>query len=214
VGGRLVGHASHVVFGPGWRQSVVRAALALLLLGALFWALPIRHAGEEPGHHTVPPVALDPFERAGVTEFRDGQRGPAFRLALLGGAEATLDTWKDKLVVLNFWATWCAPCTAEMPSLEQLWQRYRGRGLVVVAISVDRGAPRALIEPYLANLGLTFPVLLDPQMATANAWRVPGVPATFVVRPGGEVAGMAVGLRDWNSWEMRTLLERLLPEVP
>jgi len=74
-------------------------------------------------------------------------------------------------------------------------------------------APRTLIEPYLRTMRLTFPVLLDPQMETANAWRVPGVPATFVIRPGGEVVGMAIGLREWDSQEMRALLEPMLPPV-
>ena len=181
-----------------------------MLLGALFWALPTRKPGEDGGHHATHVPALDPWEKAGVTELKDGQRGPAFRLALFTGSEATLDTWKDKLVVLNFWATWCTPCTAEMPALEALWREYRERGLVVVGVSVDRGAPRPLIEPYLRNLDLTFPILLDPQMEVANAWRVPGVPATFVIRPGGEVVGMAIGIREWNSKEMRALIEPLL----
>jgi peroxiredoxin len=204
------------LLGPNRRQSLIRAALALVLLGALFWALPIRRAGEQGGHHTehAPPELaprLDPFEKAGITELKEGQRGPAFRLPLFTGGEATLDTWKGKLVVLNFWATWCSPCTAEMPTLEALWRDYRERGLVVVGVTVDRAAPRALIEPYLKSLGLTFPVLLDPQMETANAWRVPGVPATFVIRPGGEVVGMAIGIREWDSKEMRALLEPMLP---
>ena len=196
--------------GTSWRQSLIRAALAMVLLGALMWALPTRRPGEEGGHHADHAPRLDAFEKAGVTELKEGQRGPTFRLSLFTGGEATLDTWKDKLVVLNFWATWCTPCTAEMPSLERLWRQYRERGLVVVGVSVDRGAPRALIEPYLKNLDLTFPILLDPQMETANAWRVPGVPATFVIRPGGDVAGMAIGIREWNSKEMKALLERML----
>jgi peroxiredoxin len=196
--------------GTSWQQSLIRAALALVLLGGLFWALPNRRPGEEGGHHAEHAPRLDAFETAGVTELKEGQRGPAFRLPLLTGGEATLDTWKDQLVILNFWATWCTPCTAEMPSLEALWREYRGRGLVVVGVSVDRGAPRILIEPYLKNLDLTFPVLLDSQMEMANAWRVPGVPATFVIRPGGEVVGMAIGAREWNSREMKALLERML----
>ncbi len=203
------------MLGANWRQSVVRAALALVLLGGLFWALPMRRAGEDAGHHAehAPPPTLDPFEKAGVTELKEGQRGPAFRLPVFTGGEATLETWKDKLVVLNFWATWCTPCTTEMPTLENLWRDYRERGLVVVGVSVDRGAPRTLIEPYLRTMRLTFPVLLDPQMETANAWRVPGVPATFIIRPGGEVVGMAIGLREWDSQEMRALLEPMLPPV-
>lgn len=191
---------------------LVRGGLALLLLGALMWALPVRRAGEEGGHHAAHAPALDLFERAGVTEFTEGQRGPGFRLARFpDGAMVGLEDWRDKLVVVNFWATWCTPCTIEMPTLEALWRAYRDRGLVVAGISVDRGAPRALIEPYIRNLDLTFPILLDPEMKTAVAWRVTGLPATFIVRPGGEVAGMAVGPREWASDEMRALLETMLP---
>jgi hypothetical protein len=84
---------------------------------------------------------------------------------------------------------------------------------VVVGVSVDRGGPRALLDPYLRNLGLTFPILLDPDMGTAGAWRVTGIPATFVIRPGGEVAGLAIGPREWNSGEMRALLETMLPSA-
>ena len=199
--------------GASWRQSLVRGLLALVLLGALVWALPIRRPGEQSGHHAEPVRPLDPFEKAGVTELKDGQRGPAFRVAMLTGGEATLDTWKGKLVILNFWATWCTPCTIEMPSLERLWRVYRDRGLVVLGVSVDRGAPRALIDPYLKNLDLTFPILLDPHMEAANSWKVPGVPATFVIRPGGEVTGMVIGFREWDSKEMRALLESLLPRA-
>ena len=201
------------VLGASWRQSQIRGALALVLLGALFWLLPTRRPGQEGGHHADHPPRLDAFEKAGVTELKEGQRGPAFRLPLFTGGDATLETWKDRLVVLNFWATWCTPCTVEMPSLERLWRTYGRRGLVVVGVSVDRGAPRALIEPYLQNLHVTFPILLDPQMDTANAWKVPGVPATFVIRPGGQVAGMVFGFREWDSQEMRALIESLLPRL-
>ena len=199
--------------GANWRQSLVRGVLALVLLGALVWVLPIRRPGEQGGHHAEQAPRLDPFEKAGVTELKEGQRGPAFRGTMLTGGEATLEAWKGKLVILNFWATWCTPCTIEMPSLERLWHTYRDRGLVVVGVSVDRGAPRALIDPYLKNLGLTFPILLDPNMEAANSWKVPGVPATFVIRPGGEVTGMVIGFREWDSKEMRALLESLLPSA-
>jgi peroxiredoxin len=207
------GWAAHTLGGAG-SHAWVQALAALVLLAVLLWALPSRRAGEEGGHHAVHAPVADPFERAGVTELTEGQRGPAFRLARLDGGWATQDTWKGRLVVLNFWATWCTPCTVEMPTLEALWREYRDRGLVVVGVSVDRGAPRALIEPYVRNLGLTFPILLDPDMRTADAWRVRGLPATFVVRPGGEVAGMALGAREWNSAEMKALIESLLPGGP
>jgi len=137
--------------------------------------------------------------------------GAGFTLLTLDGGRASLTDHRDKLVVLNFWATWCQPCTVEMPSLEALWRRYRDRGLIVVGVCVDRGAPKALLEPYVRNLKLTFPILLDPDSKTSDRWRVTALPATFLVRPGGEVAGMAMGAREWNSDEMRALVERLLP---
>jgi peroxiredoxin len=203
------------VWGRGGRRAnLARLVLALAVVGVVVWALPVRRAGHDGGHHAAhapQSPALDLFERAGVTELKEGQRGPGLRLAALDGRQSSLEEWRDKVVVLNFWATWCQPCTAEMPTLEALWRAYRERGLVVVGVSVDRGAPRALLDPYVKNLGLTFPILLDPDMATAGAWRVTGIPATFVIRPGGEVVGLAMGAREWNSGEMRALLETMLP---
>ena len=141
------------LLGVGRYQSLVRAGLAVLLLGGLFWALPLRRPGEEGGHHALYAApALDPFEKAGVNELTEGQHGPPFRLATLAGRPAALADHADKLVVLNFWATWCQPCTLEMPTLEALWRAYSDRGLVVLAVSVDRGAPRGLIEPYVLEM--------------------------------------------------------------
>ena len=202
--------ASDAILGASRRETLIRAVLALVVLGAVFWLLPIRRPGEDGGHHGPTP-ALDPFEKAGVVELKEGQPAPAFTLGTLDGGRASLTDHRDKLVVLNFWATWCQPCVLEMPSLEALWQRYRARGLVVVGVSVDRGSPRSLLEPYVRNLKLTFPILLDPDSKTSNGWRVTALPATFIVRPGGDVAGMAVGAREWNSAEMQALIERLLP---
>jgi peroxiredoxin len=197
------------------RDTIVRATLAIVLVGAVVWFLPVSRPGEEGGHHTAHQAepALDAFEKAGISEFKEGQRGPAFTLATLDGRRAALGDYRDKLVVLNFWATWCVPCTDEMPALEALWKEYRTRGLVVLGVSVDRGAPRVLLEPYVRNLALTFPILLDPDSKTANAWRVTALPATFVGKPGGEVAGNAVGARDWRSEPMQALLSGMLPSA-
>ena len=203
--------ASNALLGANRREAVLRAALAIALLGALVIFLPSRRAGEHGGHHGI--SGLDAFEKAGVVELQEGQQAPGFTLATLDGGKASPADHRDKLVILNFWATWCQPCTLEMPSLEALWSRYRDRGLVVIGVSVDRGAPRALLEPYVRNLKLTFPILLDPDSKTSDRWRVTAIPATFIVRPGGDVAGMVTGAREWNSREMRALVERLLPHA-
>lgn len=198
--------------GGGRRAQGVRVVAAVVLVVGLVWALPVRRAGEEGGHHARHVVPeLDAFERAGVTELREGHGTPPLRLARLDGGTTSLDDHRDKLVVVNFWATWCTPCTTEMPTLEALWREYRDRGLVVLAVSVDRDSPRPLLDPYVGRLGLTFPILLDGDLQASRAWRVAGLPATFVIRPGGHAAGMALGAREWNSAEMRALLETLLP---
>jgi peroxiredoxin len=204
--------AAGALGGSGRRAQVVRVAAAIALVGGLLWFLPVRRAGEEGGHHAahVAPE-LDAFERAGLTELREGHPTPALTLPRLDGGTTALGDHRDKLVVVNFWATWCTPCTAEMPTLEALWREYRERGLVVLAVSVDRGAPRLVLDPYVERLGLTFPILLDADLKTSQAWKVTGLPATFVVRPGGEAVAMAFGAREWNSAEIRAVLETLLP---
>ena len=204
--------ASDTLLGGTRRGILLRVGLAVALLALALWALPSWRGEDGAGHHGRHAPSLDAFERAGVAEFTEGQRGPGLRLARFpDGAAVSLEDFADKLVVLNFWATWCTPCTVEMPSLEGLWREYGGRGLVVIGVSVDRGAPRAVLEPYIRHHDLTFPILLDPDSRAAGAWRVTGIPATFLVRPGGEVAGMAAGAREWNSAEMRALIETLLP---
>ena len=208
--------ASDTLLGVTRRGTLLRVGLAVALLAVALWALPSwradHGAGDRAHHGGAHAPSLDLFERAGVTEFTEGQRGPGLRLPRFpDGAAVPLEQFADKLVVLNFWATWCTPCTTEMPTLEGLWREYGDHGLVVIGVSVDRGAPRAVLEPYIRHHGLTFPILLDPDSKAAGAWRVTGIPATFVVRPGGEVAGMAAGAREWNSGEMRALIETLLP---
>ncbi len=198
--------------GASRRGTAVRLGLAVAGLALVLWALPARRAGEDGGHHGDHHAHLDAFEKAGVTELKEGQRAPGFRLRTFpADGHVSLEAFRDNLVVLNFWATWCTPCTVEMPTLEALWQAYRERGLVVIGVSVDRGAPRGLLAPYLDHQRLTFPIVLDPDLATSKAWRVTSLPATFLVKPGGEVAGMAIGAREWNGAEMRSLLETMLP---
>ena len=195
----------------GGRSQIVRVVLAVVLVGTLVWALPVRRAGQDGGHHGTHAPELDAFERAGVTELRAGHATPPLRLPRLDGGVTALEEHRDKLVIVNFWATWCQPCLVEMPTLEALWRQYRERGLIVLAVSVDRDAPRPVLDPYVSRLGLTFPVLLDADLKASQAWRVTGLPATFIVRPGGHAIGMAFGAREWNSAEMRNLLEPMLP---
>jgi hypothetical protein len=197
--------ASDTLLGGTRRGVLLRVGLAVGLLAVAFWALPTRRADDGAGHHGGHAPALDAFERAGVTEFTEDQRGPGLRLARFpDGAAVSLEAFADKLVLLNFWATWCTPCTVEMPFRNL---RPKRLGLIIIRSSVDLWRAGRL-RPRRNRLSFDP---AGPRQPAAGAWRVTGIPTTFVVRPGGEVAGMAAGAREWNSAEMRALIEPLLP---
>lgn len=112
----------------------------------------------------------------------------SFDLTDLHGRPVSLKDFRGKLVLLNFWATWCAPCVAEMPALEALYERYKHRGLEIVAISIDD--PRALgeVRAFVLKQGLSFPIVLDPAQETVPQYLVSAFPETFFVAPTGRLA--------------------------
>lgn len=116
---------------------------------------------------------------------------------------------KGKVVLLNFWATWCPPCKEEMPSMERLYRRYKSRKFTVVALSVDsEGA--SVVAPFVKTHGLTFPVALDSKMAVAERYRVRGLPTTFIIDRRGNLVAIAMGPREWDGPAARSLVEHLL----
>jgi cytochrome c biogenesis protein CcmG/thiol:disulfide interchange protein DsbE len=121
-----------------------------------------------------------------------GAPAPSFSLARLDGAGAvSLRSLRGKTVVLNFWASWCDPCKREAPALEQLWQQYRGKGVVV--LGVDSGDAKRDANRFLSAHGITYPIVVDPrELVAANRYGVPGLPATFVVDPRGRLVGGAI----------------------
>jgi thiol-disulfide isomerase/thioredoxin len=137
---------------------------------------------------------------------------PPLRLKSLDGREFDLSAMKGRVVVVNFWATWCPPCIEEMPTLQKLWEDMHGSGLDVLAVNV--GEPAEQIEAFLQEFEprLEFPVLLDPDGEAFQAWRVRGVPKTFVVDKRGRVFYEAEGGRDMNSKHIRERLRALIDQ--
>lgn len=127
------------------------------------------------------------------------------------GSRVSLSDYKGKLVLLNFWATWCMPCRKEMPGMEKLWQKYRDRGFVVLAVSSDEGSP-ARVKTFTEKFNLSFPVLLDPEDEVGTLYNVSSLPATFLIDRQGRVVSRAVGSEDWFSEEAFILVENLLNE--
>ena len=136
---------------------------------------------------------------------------PAMRLKDLSGRQHDLAEFKGKLVVVNFWATWCPPCRREMPSLERLNKRLAGRGLVVLAVAAGEDAET--VRGFIGELKPTpsFTVLADPEFSVMQTWNMRGLPTTFVVDPNGMVIYTAVGGREFDHAQ---LIKRLVPHLP
>ncbi|OGI40636.1 MAG: hypothetical protein A2V91_03545 [Candidatus Muproteobacteria bacterium RBG_16_64_10] len=127
----------------------------------------------------------------------------------LKGQTARFNTLQGKVVLLNFWATWCATCRKEMPSMEALHQAYRDKGLVVLAVSQDRVSARS-VQAYVDELKLSFPVWHDRDGLIGRQYSIPGVPASYLIGADGRIAYRVLGEYDWYGTEARAVVETLL----
>jgi peroxiredoxin len=130
----------------------------------------------------------------------------------LQGRAVRFSAYRGKVVLLNFWATWCPPCRKEMPSMERLHRAYRERGLVVLAVSQDE-APLDDVRRFAVSLGLTFPVWHDRDREAARHYSVPGVPTSYLIAHDGQLAYRVLGEYDWDGKEARGAVELLLDEA-
>ncbi|OLB04140.1 MAG: hypothetical protein AUH14_11535 [Candidatus Rokubacteria bacterium 13_2_20CM_69_15_1] len=131
-----------------------------------------------------------------------------FTLPLVAGDKLRLSKERGKVVLINFWATWCPPCREEMPAMERLWRQQRDQGFVLVAVSVD--ADTKQVKPYLDEHKLTFPVALDPKMDLANTYGVRALPSSFIVDRHGYLTAIALGPRAWDADASHSLIEGLV----
>ena len=154
----------------------------------------------------------------GITEdlYRPIERGepaPDFILPRLAGGSLELAQFQGKLVVLNFWATWCPPCVDEMPSLERLSRRGGDMNLEVVTISVDQDL--SALQNFIAEHRLTLPVARDPQRQVAILYGTYKYPETYIISPEGVVHDKMIGPVNWDGSRIRERLFSLasLPQA-
>jgi peroxiredoxin len=115
-----------------------------------------------------------------------------FTLTELSGKMWTLKELRGKVVLVNFWATWCPPCRKEMPDLETLYKQFKDQGLVILAIS-DEDAGK--VKPFVAEQKVTYPILLDPGRRVNELFRIEGIPKTFVYDRGGKLVAQSIDMR-------------------
>ena len=126
-----------------------------------------------------------------VTTADIGQAAPSLKLPLVGGGEVDLASYRGQPVLLNFWATWCEPCRAEMPAFERAQQQYRDRGLVVLGVDFQEQDPE--IVAFLREIGVTFPSAVDRTGEVTRQWRATGLPTTFLIDRQGIIRDVRVG---------------------
>ena len=128
---------------------------------------------------------------------RPGQMAPPFELPLVDGGSISLATLRGRVVVLNFWATWCKPCEDEMPAMQRLHAALAGPDFELVAVSVD--ASRDDVVKYRDRLGLTFPIALDPDKRVAEAYQSFRYPESYLIDREGRILSRYIGPRDWDA---------------
>jgi peroxiredoxin len=142
--------------------------------------------------------------------YPDGERPPEFSGRTADGQTVSLAGLRGKVVLVNFWATWCVECRPEMPMFEQLHRDFVRDGLAILGVNVREG--EKAIRDYARELGLTFPLVLDPKGEISRAYGVIGLPTTFLVGRDGRAVARAIGPREWVGTPARALIQALLAE--
>ncbi len=146
---------------------------------------------------------------AGSVKMWDGGATPPLALKDTSGGSHRLEDYRGKVVLVNFWATWCAPCREEMPSIGRLKKKLANRPFVVLAVNVDE--PESRIRKFLEQTPLDFPTLLDPGGLATKAWKVRILPASFLIMPSGRVRYVVTGELDWAHEQVVRVVSELLP---
>jgi len=154
-------------------------------------------------------VLIISFTAGSIFAGISGPAAPDFTLADVHGKKVSLTGFRGKVVILNFWATWCGPCEAEMPSLNNLYQELKSRGLVVIAISVDPTEKSVL--SFIAEKKLTFPVVMDKNKEVYfDSYAVVGLPTTFIIDRSGVLLEKIIGEQQWDSAKTKEKILNLL----
>jgi peroxiredoxin len=175
-----------------------KISIAFLLIGIAFSYFVIS------GKNYLPVSLASPAGAPGT-----GVTAPGFTLSDMQGKPVSLADYRGKVVVLNFWASWCPPCRAEMPSMERLYGTLKGNDFVLLAVNVEKNG-RSAVAAFSQKIPMSFPVLLDSDQHVSGLYRVGGIPQTFIINKKGEIVQEVTGARDWNSPETRKFLTTLM----
>lgn len=132
---------------------------------------------------------------------------PEFALADMDGGMHRLADYRGKLVVLNFWATWCPPCRREMPAMQRAWEKVRDEDIVILAVNVGEDSDTVFL--FTADYPVEFPLLLDRQAEVIERYGVTGLPTTYIIDPRGRITHRTIGTREWDDPALLETLRKL-----
>lgn len=141
---------------------------------------------------------------------RVGLQSPPLALDRVGGGAVDLSQLKGKVVLVNFWATWCEPCKAEMPDFDKLYRKMEGKPFELLAVSVDLMDDK--VEKMTKDMKLSFPILRDSNGKVSRAWGASIYPESFLIGPDGMIVEKYIGVQPWTSDEMIQTFEKLMPK--
>ena len=157
-----------------------------------------------------PAVSEDLFKKLNIERPKEKVPAPNFTLEDLNGRKVGLKGLKGKVIFLNFWATWCAPCVQEMPTMEKLHKTFGQKGLTVLAVNYREDAKE--VKKFFSKYKLTFIALLDLDGKVSERYRTWGLPVTVIINKRGEIVAKVIGSRDWHSSDAKEFFRRLLAE--
>jgi thiol-disulfide isomerase/thioredoxin len=141
-----------------------------------------------------------------------GGPAPSLELRDLDNRVHRLADYRGKVVLINFWATWCGPCRDEMPSIQELKRKLAGRPFIVLAVNLDE--PETRIRQFLKEVKIDFTILLDPERRVARTWEARILPASFVIGADGRIRYSLIGEIDWGHDLVVGRIAELLPRLP
>ena len=145
------------------------------------------------------------FEKMGIVAPKSSKMAPGFKLNNIRGGTTELSDFKGKVVLVNFWATWCAACVEEMESMQNLYNDLKKKDVEIVAISIDRWNEDRIID-YADKKNLNFHILRDPDQKVRKQYYIMGLPTSYLIDGDGKIRGYVSGARTWDSLTSKNTL--------
>ncbi|MDQ0197922.1 peroxiredoxin family protein [Neobacillus ginsengisoli] len=166
----------------------------VLLIGLLGWAIFDQNSKINTESHIEKPSISAISKDAEKLGIQKGNMAPDFKLTTINGDDAKLSNYKGKKVILNFWATWCPPCKAEMPNIEEYYKENKDKNVIVLAVNLTTAEKnKDNIQQFIKDHGLTFPVLLDEKGNAGNLYQAFTIPTSYFIDIKGIVQQKIVG---------------------